>query len=129
MGLKLLHLNASRSFRVVWTAAEIGLRDLEVVRIDRPVGGSAPAGFVQKLSDDPRIGLAKAPALIDSDGDIVILESGAIVQVASACARLGLTRQYLAERYGDGKILPPVTDYKARATVLQWLHFAESTLM
>ena len=82
MGLKLLHLNASRSFRAAWALHELGLADkTEFVRIDRPVGAPGPSNFNKQLGDDPRNGLAKAPALIDSDGDIVVLESGAILQV------------------------------------------------
>ena len=82
MPLKLLHLNASRSFRAAWAIHELGLEDqTEFVRIDRPVGTSVDGPFHQKLTDDPRNGLAKAPALVDSDGDVIVLESGAILQV------------------------------------------------
>jgi glutathione S-transferase len=53
----------------------------------------------------------KIPTL--EDGAVSMGESGAIVE-------------YLLERYGAGRLAPPIGS-PARAKFLQWLHFAEST--
>src|SRR5262249_26227616 len=49
------------------------------------------------------------------DGGLVVAESGAIVE-------------YLIERYGDGRLAPPIGS-SLRPAYLQWIHFAEATLM
>jgi len=49
----------------------------------------------------------------NEDGEVVMCESGAIVE-------------YILERYGAGRLAPPIGS-PARAAFLQWLHFAEST--
>jgi len=53
----------------------------------------------------------KYPTL--EDGEVTMIESGAIVE-------------YLLERYGEGRLAPPVGTPE-RAGYLQWLHYAEST--
>jgi glutathione S-transferase len=40
--------------------------------------------------------------------------------------RVGAIVEYLLERYGDGRLAPPVAS-RERAKFLQWVHFAEST--
>jgi glutathione S-transferase len=57
--------------------------------------------------------LGKFPAL--EDGETVMIESGAIVQ-------------YLLESYGEGRFGPRAGE-PGRPAFLQWLHFAEATLL
>jgi glutathione S-transferase len=57
--------------------------------------------------------MGKFPAL--EDGPIVMIESGAIVE-------------YLLEQYGAGRLGPRAGE-PGRAAFLQWLHFAEATLL
>ena len=101
------HLNNSRSQRIVWLLEELGT-----------------PYRVEKYSRDPKTNLAppalravhalgKAPVL--QDGDATIMESGAIAE-------------YLIEKYGSGRLAPRRgTDEHVR--YLQWMHFAEGTLM
>ena len=100
--VKLWYAPQTRAIRVVWLLEELGLPyTLERVEF-------APTSnefFIQKTP------LGKLPVLED-DG-VLMCESGAIVE-------------YLLERYGNGRLSPPVGSPK-RAEFLQWLHFAEST--
>ncbi|MGH7897355.1 MAG: glutathione S-transferase family protein, partial [Candidatus Binatia bacterium] len=57
--------------------------------------------------------LGKFPTLVD--GDVVLGESGAILE-------------YLLERHGKGR-LAPAPGAPLRPAFLQWVHFAEATLM
>ena len=80
------HLNNSRSQRVLWMLEELGL-DYEVVRYQRdPKTMLAPAALRQVHP------LGKSPVL--RDGELVLAESGAILE-------------YLCERHGDGRFVPP----------------------
>ena len=100
------HLSSSRSERVVWLMEELGLEyALEV--LPREPNGAAPPPY-KALHP-----LGKAPVI--RDGDVVLAESGAIVE-------------YLVQRHGGGRLAPPprspeYPDY------LYWLHFAEGSLM
>lgn len=49
------------------------------------------------------------------DGDLLVAESGAIVE-------------YLIDRYGTGRLAPPIGS-SLRPAYLQWIHFAEATVM
>ena len=91
----------TRAIRVRWLLEELGL-PYELRRIPfRP-----PAkGFAQ---DTP---LGKFPVI--EDGDMVMCESGAIVE-------------YILERHGNGRLAPPIGS-PLRGEFLQWVHFAEST--
>jgi glutathione S-transferase len=81
---------------------ELGLPyELERVHFQPP----AKNFFVQSTP------LGKLPTI--EDGDVVMCESGAIVE-------------YILERYGDGRLAPPAGS-RERAAFLQWLHFSEST--
>jgi glutathione S-transferase len=104
--LTICHLTRSRSERVVWLAEELGLGyELEIY--PREATGAAP----QAMKDIHAIG--KAP--IVRDGDIVLAESGAIVE-------------YIVQRHGQGRLaLTP--EHPQYARYLYWLHFAESSLM
>ncbi len=101
------HLNNSRSQRILWLLEELGL-DYEVVKHMRdPATNLAPP---ELLSVHP---LGKAPVI--RDGDLVLAESGAIIQ-------------YVLERYGNGR-LEPAPGTPERVRYLYWLHYTEGTAM
>ena len=100
--IKLWFAPRTRSIRVLWLLEELGIPyELERVEFKPP----AKEFFAQ---DTPT---GKLPTLVD--GDVVMCESGAIVE-------------YLLERYDEGRLAPPVGSPR-RAAFLQWLHYAEST--
>jgi glutathione S-transferase len=101
------HLNNSRSQRILWLLEELGL-DYEIRKYQRdPKTMLAPP---ELKAIHP---LGKSPVI--TDDDIVVAESGAIVE-------------YLVERYGHGRLAPPAgTPDKLRYTYM--LHFAEGTAM
>ena len=102
--IKLYHLPRTRSVRIIWLLEELGLDyEVEVLTGDTK---SAPAFL--KISP-----FGKVPAI--EDGDLVLIESVAIVQ-------------YILSEYGQGRLHPPV-DSKEYAQFLQWLNFGEATLM
>ena len=99
------HLNNSRSQRILWLLEELGL-DYEIKRYQRnPQTMLAPP---ELRAVHP---LGKSPVI--TDGDLTLAESGAIVE-------------YLADRYGAGK-LAPAFGSPERVRYLYWLHFAEGT--
>ena len=103
--LKVHHLNNSRSQRILWLLEELGL-DYEIKRYQRnPQTMLAPP---ELRAVHP---LGKSPVI--TDGDLTLAESGAIVE-------------YLADRYGAGK-LAPAFGSPERVRYLYWLHFAEGT--
>ncbi|MYN17483.1 glutathione S-transferase [Rugamonas sp. FT107W] len=101
------HLNNSRSQRVLWLLEELEL-DYEIVRYQRdPKTMLAPP---ELRAIHP---LGKSPVI--SDGDIVVAESGAIIE-------------YLVETYGHGRLVPPAgTEERRRWTY--FLHYAEGSAM
>ena len=100
------HLNNSRSQRVLWLLEEIG-QDYEIRKYMRdPDTMRAPAELRQVHP------LGKAPVI--SDEDIVVAESGAIVE-------------YLVDTYAPE--LRPDAGTAARRDYVYWLHFAEGTAM
>jgi len=101
------HLNNSRSQRVLWLLEELGV-PYEIRKYQRdPQTMLAPP---ELLEVHP---LGKSPVITD-DG-ITVAESGAIVE-------------YLLERYGAGRLVPPAgSEDKRRFTY--WLHFAEGSAM
>lgn len=101
------HLNNSRSQRVLWLLEELGLA-YEIKRYQRdPQTMLAPATLRQVHP------LGKSPVL--TDGALTLAESGAIVE-------------YLVERYGNGRLIPPAgTPERLRYTY--WMHFAEGSAM
>ena len=103
--LKIHHLVLSRSDRIVWLAEELGLR-YELVRHVRTPAFRAPESL---WSVSP---MGKAPVI--EDGDVVVSESGAIVE-------------YLLDRYGNGRLRPPAGTPEHLA-YRHWLHAAEATL-
>jgi glutathione S-transferase len=101
------HLNNSRSQRVLWLLEELGL-DYEIKFYQRdPKTMLAPP---ELRAVHP---LGKSPVI--TDGDVTLAESGAIVQ-------------YLIERFGAGRLLPPA-DSPQRLRYVYWMHYAEGSLM
>jgi glutathione S-transferase len=101
--IRLYHAPRTRSIRVLWLLEELGLPYELESREYRP----SPTPFAQQTP------FGKLPVL--EDGDTVMFESGAIVE-------------YLLEKYGNGRLGPRTGD-PGRGTFLQWVHFAEATLM
>jgi glutathione S-transferase len=101
------HLENSRSQRVLWLLEELGV-PYEVKRYARdPATMLAPATL---RAVHP---LGKSPVI--TDGTLTLAESGAIVD-------------YLAGRYGDGRLVPaPGTPEALRYRY--WMHYAEGSAM
>jgi glutathione S-transferase len=101
------HLNNSRSQRVLWLLEELGL-EYEIKPYQRdPKTMLAPP---ELRAVHP---LGKSPVI--SDGALTLAESGAIVE-------------YLAGKYGAGKLLPAAgTPERVRCTYR--MHFAEGSAM
>jgi len=104
--ITIYHLDNSRSERMVWLAEELDL-PYQLQTFLREANQLAPQAF---RDIHP---LGRAPVV--RDGDILMMESGAIVD-------------YLIRRYGNGRLQPPA-DSADYARYLQWLHFAEGTAM
>ena len=101
------HLGVSQSERVVWLCEEIEL-PYRLIRYDRdPVTRLAPP---QYKALHP---FGTAPVI--TDGDLVMAESGAIVE-------------YLLARHGGGRLVIPV-DQPAFANYVFWFHFANASMM
>jgi glutathione S-transferase len=101
------HLNNSRSQRVLWLLEELGVA-YEVERYQRDEKTMlAPPSL---LAIHP---LGKSPIIVD--GAVTVAESGAILE-------------YLIDRYGGGRLIPPAgTPERLRYTY--WLHYAEGSAM
>ena len=99
------HLNNSRSQRVLWLLEELGL-DYEVRRYQRNAKTMLAPPELRAVHP-----LGKSPVI--EDAGQVLAESGAIVE-------------YLAERYGEGRLAPPAGTPE-RLRYRYWLHFAEGT--
>lgn len=100
------HLGLSQSERVVWICEELGI-SYELNRYDRGADGMAPKDYkaLHPLGTSPII----------TDGEIVLPESGAIVE-------------YINNKYGAGRL--GVAPYAANyASYLFWFHFANGTMM
>lgn len=100
------HLGMSRSERIIWLAEELGL-EYEIVNHQRDDNFRSPESLWEFHP------LGKAPVI--QDGDTIIYESGAIIEL-------------LIERYGNGRLVPD-RNSDAYIEYLQWMHGAESTLM
>jgi glutathione S-transferase len=101
------HLNNSRSQRIVWLLEELAVPyRIEQHRRDPKTNLAPPA----LKAVHP---LGKAPVI--EDGELAVAESGAIIE-------------YLVERYGKGR-LAPKRSTPEHVRYLQWMHFAEGTLM
>src|ERR1700675_985042 len=101
------HLNNSRSQRILWLLEELGL-EYDIRRYQRdPKTMLAPP---ELRAVHP---LGKSPVI--TDGDLTLAESGAIVE-------------YLAGRYGTGKLVP-AAGTPEHLRYLYWLHYAEGSAM
>jgi glutathione S-transferase len=101
--LTLYHAPLTRSVRIYWLLEELAVPyQLETITFQTPTRPFAqPTPF------------GKLPAI--RDGDLVMFESGAILE-------------YVLERYGQGR-LAPAPGTPLRGPFLQWVHFAEATMM
>ncbi|ALN71397.1 glutathione S-transferase family protein [Aureimonas sp. AU20] len=104
--IKLVHLDRSRSERVLWLLEELGL-PYEVEAFERQPDLFAPDAMRKTHT------LGRAPVIYD--GDVVLAESGAIVE-------------YILALYGGGRlaVAPGAPNF---ARYLYWLHYAEGSLM
>ena len=101
------HLNNSRSQRVLWLLEELEV-PYEVKRYERNAKTMlAPPAL---LAVHP---LGKSPVIVD--GEVTVAESGAIVE-------------YLVDRYGGGRLMPPASTPE-RLRYTYWLHYAEGSAM
>ena len=99
------HLNNSRSQRVLWLLEELGL-DYEIRRYQRDRRTMLAPPELRAVHP-----LGKSP-VIEDEGQ-TLAESGAIVE-------------YLAERYGDARLVP-AAGTPGRLRYRYWMHFAEGT--
>jgi glutathione S-transferase len=102
--LKIYHVPGTRSVRVVWLCEELEL-PFERVPIDFSPEYRASAEW-RRLNP-----VGKVPAM--TDGDLILFESGAMVEC-------------ILDRYGEGR-LRPAPGSAAHAQYLQWSWFAEAT--
>jgi len=101
------HLNNSRSQRVLWLLEELGVA-YEIERYQRDAKTMLAPDSLRKVHP-----LGKSPVVTD-DG-VTLAESGAIIE-------------YLVERYGNGRLIPP-PGTPERRRYAYWLHFAEGSAM
>lgn len=104
--MKVHHAPGTRSLRIVWLLEELGI-DYDVVlhKLGDPEMRSPEYQKVHPMGRVPAI----------EDGDLVMIESGAIVQ-------------YLLAKHGNGRLVPDV-DSPDFPAYLQWFHFAEGMIM
>jgi glutathione S-transferase len=102
--LRIYHVTGTRGMRVIWLCEELGI-DYEVSKIDFSAEYRGSPEW-RRLSP-----VGKVPVM--TDDDLVMLESGAMVQ-------------YVLDRYGQGGLVPATSsdDY---GLYLQWVWFAEAT--
>jgi len=101
------HLNNSRSQRVLWLLEELEL-PYEIVRYQRDAKTRLAPSELRQVHP-----LGKSPVI--SDEGRTVAESGAIVE-------------YLVERHGGGRLVPPAGSDEA-LRYRYWMHFAEGTAM
>ena len=104
--IKLHHLNASRSIRILWLLEEIG-QPYEIIKYQRDANSNLAPQSLKAIHP-----LGKSP-VIELDNK-VIAESGAIVE---------LLVKRLAPELAPDQLSAEYSDY------LQWIHFAESSAM
>jgi glutathione S-transferase len=102
--LKVYHVPGTRSVRVVWLCEELEL-PYERVPIDFSPDYRASAEW-RRMNP-----VGKVPAM--TDGDLILFESGAMVE-------------HILDRYGEGR-LRPAPGTVSHARYLQWSWFAEAT--
>lgn len=104
--IKLHHLNASRSIRILWLLEEMG-QPYEIIKYQRDANTNLAPQSLKAIHP-----LGKSP-VIELDGK-VIAESGAIVELLIKKFAPHLAPDELSAAYSD---------------YLQWIHFAESSAM
>jgi glutathione S-transferase len=100
------HLDNSRSQRVLWMLEELGT-PYELKRYQRDPGTMLAPPELRKVHP-----LGKSPVI--TDGDLTLAESGAILE-------------YLVQRYGQGRFVPPAEADRVRYRY--WMHYAEGSAM
>lgn len=105
--IRLHHLNQSRSLRILWLLEELG-QPYEIVSYQRKAENNLAPDNLKEIHP-----LGKSP-VIELDGQ-VYSESGAITEL-------------LIERFAPDR-LRPATDSVDYGHYLQWIDFAESSLM
>jgi glutathione S-transferase len=103
--IKIHHIEARRSERVVWLLEELGLPYQLLFKPGDVMGSLSMLQGVHPC--------AMAPTVVD--GDDVLIESGAILET-------------LLNRHGDGRLRPALATPE-HARYLEWLHFAEGSFM
>jgi glutathione S-transferase len=105
--LTLHHLNDSRSQRILWLFEELGV-PYELKKYQRNAQTRLAPPELKGVHP-----LGKSPVI--SDGDLVIAESGALVD-------------YIIRRYGNGAMMPEIgsRDYEVYN---EWMHYAEGSAM
>ncbi len=101
------HLNNSRSQRVLWLLEELAV-PYELVKYERDPKTMLGPPELQKIHP-----LGKSPVI--TDGKDTIAESGAIIE-------------YIADQYGDGKLVPS-RGSQEYLRCRYWMHYAEGSLM
>jgi glutathione S-transferase len=101
------HLNNSRSQRVLWLLEELGL-PYEIKLYQRDAKTMLAPPELRQVHP-----LGKSPVI--SEGEVTVAESGAIIE-------------YLLERHGNGRFVPPAGSAE-RLRYRYWLHFAEGSAM
>lgn len=107
MALKLHHLNASRSQRIVWLLQELGVEHEIVHHSRHPETRLAPP---ELLDIHP---MGKSP-LLDHDG-VIIAETGAIAE-------------YLLAKFDPEHKLHPTPDSEDFPRYLEWVHSPEGSV-
>ena len=105
--ITLHHLESSRSHRIIWLLEELGV-EYEIKRYERDEKTSLAPLDLLKIHP-----LGKAPVILD--GDLVVAESGAIIE-------------YLVNKYDNGT-LRPAEGTAERMDYTYWMHYAEGTFM
>ncbi|MGB3768351.1 MAG: glutathione S-transferase [Phormidesmis sp.] len=101
------HLNNSRSQRILWLLEELGL-EYDIKRYQRDPETMLAPDALRKVHP-----LGKSPVI--TDGEFTLAESGAIIE-------------YLIDRYGNGRLIPP-PNTPERLRYTYWLHYAEGSAM
>ena len=104
--MKLYFAPNSRAVRIAWLLEELGLE----YEVEKYSVGDRALRTPEYYKIHP---MGRIPVL--EDGETRIYESGAIVQ-------------YLLARHGNGKFVPDADD-PSFAEYLQWLHYAEGSIM
>lgn len=104
--IQLHHAPGSRSCRVRWILEELGI-EYELISMQFTPESLRNPAYLEKNPN------ARVPTIVD--GDVVVWESGAIVE-------------YLLERYGEGR-LQPAPGTPEWVAYLQWFHWSEATAL